>query len=80
MFKSTDVPHVCVSAGYASLTLTKVQVGLVSLARQLKEDLDEIAATADTSSNAGLQMLLQGRQLQAALTWQSVAAALCVGW
>jgi uncharacterized membrane protein len=37
-----------------------VQVGLVSLARELKGDLDSIAARADTGSSKGLHQLLQG--------------------
>eukprot|EP00879_Flechtneria_rotunda_P006233 GHRR01006552.1.p1 GENE.GHRR01006552.1~~GHRR01006552.1.p1 ORF type:complete len:272 (+),score=88.05 GHRR01006552.1:974-1789(+) len=40
-------------------TLTRVQVGLVSLARELKHDLDRIAAKADTTGSRGLHMLLQ---------------------
>ncbi|KAF8067306.1 popC [Scenedesmus sp. PABB004] len=39
--------------------LTRVQVGLVSLARELKDDLDRIAARADTSGSRGLHRLLQ---------------------
>lgn len=43
-------------------TLTRVQVGLVSLARELKHDLDSIAARADTSNSRGLHHLLQGKR------------------
>jgi hypothetical protein len=42
-----------------SLQLTKIQVGLLAVARDLKRDLDQIAEDADTSSNAGLKELLQ---------------------
>eukprot|EP00878_Enallax_costatus_P011071 GHUV01011563.1.p1 GENE.GHUV01011563.1~~GHUV01011563.1.p1 ORF type:complete len:294 (+),score=90.91 GHUV01011563.1:601-1482(+) len=46
-------------AGGGRPTLTRVQVGLVSLARELKHDLDNIAASADTSNSRGLHHLLQ---------------------
>jgi uncharacterized membrane protein len=39
--------------------VAKVQVGLLSEARTLQSDLDRIAKTADTSSPAGLTLLLQ---------------------
>lgn len=59
----TDVSYLllpsCVAGG-SRPTLTRVQVGLVSLARELKYDLDSIAARADTSSSRGLHHLLQG--------------------
>ena len=48
------------AAGSSGLRLTKVQVGLVALARQLKYKLDDIAQGADTNNSAGLQALLQG--------------------
>lgn len=54
---------VCVETGGGRPTLTRVQVGLVSLARELKHDLDKIAARADTSSSRGLHHLLQGEWL-----------------
>lgn len=47
-------------SGATGLRLTKVQVGLVALARQLKGHLDDIAQDADTDSSEGLQALLQG--------------------
>jgi uncharacterized membrane protein len=47
-------------AGGGKPTLTRVQVGLLSLARELKHDLDRMAARADTSSSRGLHNLLQG--------------------
>lgn len=50
------------AAGFSQPTLTRVQVGLVSLARELKGDLDRIAACADTGSSKGLHQLLQGEQ------------------
>lgn len=46
--------------GFRQPTLTRVQVGLLSLARELKGDLDRIAAAADTGSSQGLHRLLQG--------------------
>lgn len=68
-------PHACIvcrvslcrvscvlAAGFRQPTLTRVQVGLVSLARELKGDLDSIAARADTGSSKGLHQLLQGEQ------------------
>lgn len=51
-------------AGFSQPSLTRVQVGLVSLARELKGDLDRIAARADTGSSKGLHQLLQGRLRQ----------------
>lgn len=51
-----------VCAGFNRPTLTRVQVGLMSLARELKGDLDRIAARADTGSSQGLHRLLQGEQ------------------
>lgn len=48
------------------LQLTKVQVGLLATARELKHDLDSIAEAADTSTSEGLQELL----------WQVVLALL----
>jgi uncharacterized membrane protein len=44
-----------------------VQVGLVSLARELKGDLDRIAARADTGSSKGLHQLLQGELVAAGM-------------
>ena len=41
------------------VSLVQVQVGLLASARQLQQDLRQLAATADTSSNAGLQLVLQ---------------------
>lgn len=52
--------HPTTSTGFARPTLTRVQVGLLSLARELKGDLDTIAARADTGSSKGLHSLLQG--------------------
>ncbi|WIA33133.1 hypothetical protein OEZ86_006285 [Tetradesmus obliquus] len=46
-------------AGSGRPTLTRVQVGLLSMARGLKHDLDRMAARADTSSSRGLHNLLQ---------------------
>jgi uncharacterized membrane protein len=50
--------------GYSSIaspavSVAKVQVGLLSEARTLQSDLDRIVKTADTSSPAGLTLLLQ---------------------
>eukprot|EP00882_Tetradesmus_deserticola_P001291 GHRQ01001395.1.p1 GENE.GHRQ01001395.1~~GHRQ01001395.1.p1 ORF type:complete len:412 (+),score=136.93 GHRQ01001395.1:119-1354(+) len=47
------------AGGGGKPTLTRVQVGLLSLARELKHDLDRMAARADTSSSRGLHNLLQ---------------------
>ncbi|GBF97121.1 hypothetical protein Rsub_10132 [Raphidocelis subcapitata] len=44
--------------GAGGLAVTKVQVGLLAVARELKGQLDAIAEAADTSSNEGLQALL----------------------
>jgi uncharacterized membrane protein len=49
--------------GYNSISpnvsVSKLQVGLLSEARSLQSDLDRIAKTADTSTSAGLTLLLQ---------------------
>jgi uncharacterized membrane protein len=42
-----------------NVSIAKIQVGLLSEARSLQADLNRIANTADTSSNAGLTLLLQ---------------------
>lgn len=49
------------SGGYDNPTVTvaKVQVGLLAQARSLQHDLDRIAQTADTSTNEGLAGMLQ---------------------
>ncbi|KAI8463808.1 MAG: hypothetical protein J3K34DRAFT_372388 [Monoraphidium minutum] len=51
------------AGGARGLQLTKVQVGLLAVARGLKAQLDEIGAAADTSDNAGLKELLQAVSL-----------------
>jgi uncharacterized membrane protein len=43
----------------SGLQVTKIQVGLLAVARQLKAQLDAIAEKADTSDAAGLHALLQ---------------------
>lgn len=48
------------AGGARQLHMTKVQVGLVAMARDVKNRLDSIADAADTSNSKGLQMLLQG--------------------
>ncbi|NEQ28133.1 MAG: DUF1517 domain-containing protein, partial [Microcoleus sp. SIO2G3] len=42
-----------------TVSVAKVQVGLLSEARSLQADLDRLAQTADTSTSAGLTQLLQ---------------------
>lgn len=46
-------------AGGGPLQVTKVQVGLLAVARELKARLDAIAEGADTSTSEGLHALLQ---------------------
>ena len=41
------------------VTIAQVQIGLLASARQLQQDLRQLAATADTSTDTGLQRLLQ---------------------
>lgn len=41
------------------VSIAQVQVGLLASARQLQQDLRGLAATGDTSSSGGLQMVLQ---------------------
>ncbi len=47
------------SSSNPPVTVAKVQVGLLAQARELQPDLDRIAQTSDTSTNAGLAGLLQ---------------------
>jgi uncharacterized membrane protein len=46
-------------SGNPQVALAKVQVGLLAQARELQSDLDRIAMSSDTSTNAGLTGLLQ---------------------
>lgn len=41
------------------ITVTKLQVGLLSSARHIKSELNTLAERADTSRPEGLQMVLQ---------------------
>ena len=41
------------------VTIAQVQIGLLASARQLQQDLRQLAATADTATATGLQRLLQ---------------------
>ena len=41
------------------VTIAQVQIGLLASARQLQQDLRQLAATADTATPTGLQRLLQ---------------------
>ena len=41
------------------VTIAQVQIGLLASARQLQQDLRQLATTADTATPAGLQRLLQ---------------------
>lgn len=41
------------------ITVAKLQVGLLSVASELREDLERIADKADTSGREGLHYLLQ---------------------
>jgi uncharacterized membrane protein len=47
------------SYGSPTVSVARVQVGLLSEARSLQADLDRIARTADTSSSEGLTQVLQ---------------------
>jgi uncharacterized membrane protein len=47
------------AAASGMATVTQVQVGLLANARDLQRDLERLARTADTGSNAGLAQLLQ---------------------
>lgn len=47
------------STGAAPVTLVRLQVGCLGMAKQLKRDLDSLAERADTSSQAGLHFMLQ---------------------
>ena len=48
-------------SGTNPVVVARLQLGLVSLARELKADLDRIAVRADTSTSDGLHLLLQGK-------------------
>ena len=41
-------------------TVAKVQVGLLGVGEELRQDLNTLAAKADTSTTSGLHMLMQG--------------------
>ena len=43
-----------------TVTVSKIQVGLLAQARELQPDLDRIAQTSDTGTNEGLAGLLHG--------------------
>jgi uncharacterized membrane protein len=45
------------------VAIAQLQVGLLATARDLQQDLRDLAASADTSSNAGLQRVLQDTTL-----------------
>lgn len=47
------------STANPTVTVAKVQIGLVASARELQTDLNRVARTSDTSTNAGLSGLLQ---------------------
>jgi uncharacterized membrane protein len=62
-FRSAQIGGTTDSYGYSTasptVSVAKVQVGLLSEARSLQADLNRIANTADTSTTAGLTLLLQ---------------------
>ncbi|QEY33413.1 DUF1517 domain-containing protein [Synechococcus sp. RSCCF101] len=47
----------------SSASILQVQVGLLASARELQQDLRQLAASSDTSSSSGLQRLLQDTSL-----------------
>lgn len=48
-----------IEGGYDRLSVAKVQVGLLSNARDLQRDLERIASRADTNTSRGLHFVLQ---------------------
>lgn len=52
----------CVAAAGADdrVTVAKVQVGLLASARKVQQQLERIAARADTNSSEGLHYLVKG--------------------
>jgi len=58
-----DGPVIGGSRSNGSVALAQVQVGLLASARQLQEDLRQLASRADTSTAAGLQQVLQETSL-----------------
>ena len=51
--------YIGAGSGYNKLSVAKVQVGLLSNARELQRDLERIASRADTSTSRGLHYVLQ---------------------
>lgn len=56
-------PVISGSRSNGSVALAQVQVGLLASARQLQQDLRELASRANTSSASGLQQVLQETSL-----------------
>ena len=54
-----DSPNDAVTEREGPVTIAQVQIGLLASARQLQQDLRQLAATADTATSIGLQRLLQ---------------------
>lgn len=61
-----------------SMTVAKVQVGLLGSAREIQKDLERIAAQADTDSPEGLHYILQGAMASVCRAW-ALARFVCRG-
>jgi uncharacterized membrane protein len=58
-----DGPMTSAARADGPVSIAQVQLGLLASARELQADLRRLAATADTSSNLGLQRVLQETSL-----------------
>ncbi len=58
-----DGPMASAARADGPVSIAQVQLGLLASARELQADLRRLAATADTSSNLGLQRVLQETSL-----------------
>ena len=58
-----DGPMATAARADGPVSIAQVQLGLLASARELQADLRRLAATADTSSNQGLQRVLQETSL-----------------
>ena len=54
------ITDICCCYADQSVTVSKLQVGLLGDARRLQKQLDRIAGRADTNTPSGLHYILQG--------------------
>lgn len=58
--KGKRISDICCCYADQSVTVSKLQVGLLGDARRLQKQLDRIAGRADTNTPSGLHYILQG--------------------